>query len=120
MKCKMKRTRYVTTMQDFDVGEDDDDEDDDDDDDDDRDDEEVGEHEVEDLQDEQGPSSAEKRKRSDEDDIKILEGLSGDEVDPSNIIEGGRGSRRRRGGSSGAGVQKYSAKAQVDSDEDSW
>jgi len=106
--------RHVMTTQDFDVGEDEDDEDDDDDD------EEVGEQEVEDLQDEQGPSTAEKRKRSDDDDIKILEGLSGDEVDPGNIIEGGRGSRRRRGGSSGTGMQKYSAKVQVDSDEDSW
>lgn len=42
----------------------------------------------------------------------------GDEVDPGNIISGGR--RARRGRAGGEARPKYSAKAQLDSDEDEW
>lgn len=82
-----------------------------------------GEAELEDLEDQPGPSSAEKRKRVDEDAAEIVEGLSGDEVDPSNIIVGGRKARRGRASSSVAGApsaNKYTAKVQLDSDEDEW
>lgn len=91
------------------------------------DDKEVGdEDELDDLAaeaGEAGPSSGSKRKRklSDEEPTaQILEGLSGDEVDPSLIVAEGR--RRGRGGAGGAGPSKpkYTAAAQVDSDEDEW
>ncbi|KAI8111737.1 hypothetical protein M9435_004236 [Picochlorum sp. BPE23] len=100
-----------------------------DDDDDDNDDDVVpeGEVEVDDLN-EPGTSQKPKRKRHDDDDgddneaAEIVAGLSGDEVDPSNIIEGGRGARRGRyaSGAGGSGAKKYIAKAEVASDEDSW
>jgi len=54
----------------------------------------------------------------DESDPEVVGGLSGDDVDKSNIIEGGRRSRKGRGGSSAA--PKYQRKVQVDSDEDEW
>ena len=53
-----------------------------------------------------------------ESEPEIVKGLSGDEVDKSNILEGGRG-RRGRAQSSAQMVEKYQQKAQ-DSDEDSW
>jgi len=53
-----------------------------------------------------------------ESEPEIVKGLSGDEVDTSNIVEGGRG-RRGRAQSSAQMVEKYQQKAQ-DSDEDSW
>lgn len=43
---------------------------------------------------------------------------AGDDVDPGNIIAGGR--RARRGRAGGDARPKYSAKAQLDSDEDEW
>lgn len=65
-----------------------------------------------------------KRKVLEVDEPAILEGLSGDEVDPGNIISSGRGGRRGRGytagGSGGGGGPKYQAKAVLDSDEDDW
>ena len=74
-----------------------------------------------------GPSSGIKRKAkdifstNDDDDeagrFEILEGLSGDEVDPALIISGGR--RARRSGAS-TSRPKYTAAAQLDSDEDEW
>jgi len=71
---------------------------------------------------EAGPSTGSKRKRkvSDEEPTaQILEGLSGDEVDPNLIVAGGR---RGRGGARDAGPSKpkYTAAAQLDSDEDEW
>lgn len=42
------------------------------------------------------PKKAAKRNDGDEDDVEELEGLSGDEVDQSNIIKGGRAARRGR------------------------
>lgn len=68
---------------------------------------------------EAGPSSGSKRKRkvSDEEpNAQIIEGLSGDEVDPNLIVAGGR---RGRGGA-GPSKPKYTAAVQVDSDEDEW
>lgn len=83
------------------------------------------EAEVEDLEEEAqqaaaaGPSSGAKRKRApaDPDAPKILEGLSGDEVDANLIITGGRGARRGR---PGGARPKYAATAEAASDEDSW
>lgn len=43
---------------------------------------------------------------------------AGDEVDPGLIVPGGRRARRGRGG--GESRPKYSAQAQLDSDEDEW
>ena len=80
----------------------------------------VGEEEVEDLEGQPGPSTAEKRKRTEEDEPEIIAGLSGDEVDPSNIIEGGRKSRRGRAAVGGSCQQKYTKAAQLESDEDEW
>lgn len=79
-----------------------------------------GEVEAEDLEGGAGPSdSSKKRKAEDETAFgRIEHGLSGDEVDAGNIIEGGRRARRGRGG--GDGKPKYTAKAEVASDEDSW
>jgi hypothetical protein len=73
-----------------------------------------------------GPSSGIKRKLQDiaskgddADRFEILEGLSGDEVDPALIISGGR--RSRRSGAQGPSSRpKYTAAAQLDSDEDEW
>eukprot|EP00889_Picochlorum_renovo_P006921 jgi/Picre1/33951/NNA_001429.t1 len=89
-----------------------------------------GEVEVDDLNEPGTSSQNPKRKRHDDDDddgddneaAEIVAGLSGDEVDPSNIIEGGRGARRGRyaSGAGGSGAKKYIAKAEVASDEDSW
>ncbi len=66
-----------------------------------------------------GPSAAVKKRKATDDDPfgRIEHGLSGDEVDAGNIIEGGRRARRGRGGDS---KQQYTAKAEVASDEDSW
>lgn len=66
-----------------------------------------------------GPSSGVKKRKAEDDDGfgKIEHGLSGDEVDAGNIIEGGRRARRGRGGEA---KQQYTAKAEVASDEDSW
>lgn len=50
---------------------------------------------------------------------EIVQGLSGDEVDVSNIVQGGRRARRGRAQSAHEQIQKYKQKAQ-DSDEDSW
>jgi len=78
------------------------------------------------LDDVPGPSSSVKVKRKmdhEEEGAEIVAGLSGDEVDPGNIIAGGRKARRGRysGGPHGeTGGVKYSAKAEVASDEDSW
>jgi len=70
---------------------------------------------------EAGPSQgAAKRKRAaGEFAVEIVEGASGDEVDPGMIIQGGRGARRGRGGPS-VDRPRYSAQAQLDSDEDPW
>lgn len=108
---------------DFDGVEFEDDEEDEDDDDD-NDDEVFEEEEEEDLEEGPGPSTEDVvKKRKLEDTADIIAGLSGDEVDPGNIIQGGRGARRGRyaksAGGSGAGA-KYSAKAEMASDEDSW
>ena len=71
-----------------------------------------------------GPSSGSKRKRpSSSKEIpvaEIVEGQSGDEVDPSLILDSGRGGRRGRGGADAVARPKYTAAAQVDSDEDEW
>jgi len=48
-----------------------------------------------------------------------MDNLSGDAVDTSNIIEGGRGARRGRGGANVAREYTFKAKKE-DSDEDSW
>lgn len=48
-----------------------------------------------------------------------VEGLSGDEVDPKNIIAGGRGARRGRGGNAPKQFT-FAAKKDQDSDQDSW
>jgi hypothetical protein len=114
---------------------DDDFDDDDDDDDESSDDDELapagkrggGEVEAEDLEEGggdvgdggAGPSSGVKKRKAEDDDGfgKIEHGLSGDEVDAGNIIEGGRRARRGRGGEA---KQQYTAKAEVASDEDSW
>ncbi len=73
--------------------------------------------------DEAGPSSGGgKRKRKvsdDEPSAQILEGLSGDEVDPNLIVAGGRRGRAA-GGGAGPSKPKYTAQAQLDSDEDDW
>jgi len=72
--------------------------------------------------DEAGPSSGTKRRRSSgpkEGEAEIVDNASGDEVDPGLIISGGRGARRGRGGPS-AQRPKYTAAAQLDSDEDEW
>ena len=50
---------------------------------------------------------------------EIVKGLSGDEVDVSNIVQGGRGARRGRAQSAAAQTVKYQQSRQ-DSDEDSW
>lgn len=50
---------------------------------------------------------------------EIVRNLSGDEVDPSLIIAGGRRSRRGRA-QIGAAGQRYTAHASKDSDEDSF
>lgn len=69
---------------------------------------------------EAGPSSGRKRRASgDPDESKIVAGLSGDEVDAGLIIAGGRGARRGRAPPGGS-KPKYTAKAQLDSDEDDW
>ena len=52
-------------------------------------------------------------------DPEIVKGLSGDEVDAANIVQGGRGARRGRAQQAAQQMQKYKQKAQ-DSDEDSW
>jgi hypothetical protein len=85
----------------------------------------AGKVETEDLEGgaEAGPSSGiKKRKAGDigEADTfgQIVAGLSGDEVDAGNIIEGGRRARRGRG--DGSGKPKYTAKVEIASDEDSW
>ena len=52
-------------------------------------------------------------------DPEIVRGLSGDEVDTANIVQGGRGARRGRAQQAAQQMQKYKQKAQ-DSDEDSW
>lgn len=44
---------------------------------------------------------------------------AGDEVDPNLIISGGRRARQGRGGDN-ASRPKYTAQAQLDSDEDAW
>ena len=83
-----------------------------------------GEVEAEDLEGGAGgppdASASKKRKAEGEEDTfgRIEHGLSGDEVDAGNIIEGGR--RARRGRAGGDGKPKYTAKAEVASDEDSW
>ncbi|KAK9845035.1 hypothetical protein WJX74_009937 [Apatococcus lobatus] len=59
---------------------------------------------------------------SDEEEVsepEIEKNASGDELDTSNIIPGGRRSRRGRAGGGGPGVS-YTAEQKVDSDEDSW
>ena len=75
-------------------------------------------------------------------DIEIVEGLSGDDLDPRDIVAGGRSSRRwgklqfgaeaavsrshalaccrGRAQFGGGGPSKYSKNPQVDSDEDEW
>jgi hypothetical protein len=108
-----------------DDGDEDDDENEDEDDEEDEkeDDEDEDENEDEDVP---GPSSGIKRKLQDivskgddADRFEILEGLSGDEVDPALIISGGR--RSRRSGAQGPSARpKYTAAAQLDSDEDEW
>lgn len=112
---------------DFDVGEDlDDEEEDADDEEDSADDEEEEDAGPEAEADEAGPSSGSKRKRASKsepgDEVpEILEGLSGDEVDPGLIISAGRRARRGRGDSGpGSSRAKYTAEAQLDSDEDEW
>ena len=125
----------VAPQNDDDDDDDDDDEefDDDDDDEESDDDDDEGpspteEQEVDDLDDDTpGPSSSVKVKRKmddEEEGAEIVAGLSGDEVDPGNIIAGGRKARRGRYSARGPGGQtsgvKYSAKAEVASDEDSW
>lgn len=50
---------------------------------------------------------------------EIVKGLSGDEVDTSNIVQGGRAARRGRATQAAQQMQRYKQKAQ-DSDEDSW
>lgn len=105
-----------------DDGDDDDDENEDEGDDE-NEDEDEAENEDEDVP---GPSSGIKRKLQDiaskgedADRFEILEGLSGDEVDPGLIISGGR--RSRRSGAQGSSSRpKYTAAAQLDSDEDEW
>jgi hypothetical protein len=72
-----------------------------------------------------GPSSTKRKRKAgsgEEEDAfgEIVAGLSGDEVDTGNIIDGGRGARRGRYTGSGAASAKYTAKAEVASDEDSW
>ena len=52
----------------------------------------------------------------DEDAAEIIANASGDEVDPGLIIPGGRRARRGRP-QAGGSKPKYSAKAQLDSDE---
>lgn len=85
----------------------------------------AGEDELEDLATEAaepGSSKGTKRKQrstTEEDEAQILEGLSGDEVDPGLILAAGRRGRQGRGGA-GASRPKYTAKAQVDTDEDEW
>lgn len=105
-------------------GEEDDEDDDGDDDDDDDNDIAGSEEEAEDLEDAPGPSQGKpkRQKVDDTDNAEIIAGLSGDDVDPSNIIQGGRGARRGRyaAGASGSGGAKYSAKIEMASDEDSW
>ena len=54
----------------------------------------------------------------DESDAEVVKGLSGDDVDKSNIIQGGRRSRKGRGG--GGTAPRYQHKVVVDSDEDEW
>ena len=51
---------------------------------------------------------------------EIVKGLSGDELDASNIISGGRTTRRGRPQFGGGGAQRYSKQAAVESDEDEW
>lgn len=51
---------------------------------------------------------------------EIVDGLSGDEVDKSNIIEGGRRSRRGRARTTAAQIEMYQQQKAQDSDEDSW
>lgn len=51
--------------------------------------------------------------------LQILDGLSGDEVDPKNIITGGRGTRRGRGGAGASRQYTFDAKKEA-SDDDSW
>lgn len=50
---------------------------------------------------------------------EIEKNASGDELDTSNIIPGGRRSRRGRAGGGGHAAS-YTAEQKVDSDEDSW
>ena len=50
---------------------------------------------------------------------EIVKNLSGDEVDASLIIAGGRRARRGRA-QIGAAARKYTSKASKDSDEDSF
>lgn len=51
-------------------------------------------------------------------DPEIVKGLSGDEVDTSNIIEGGR--RSRRGRPQQAPVYKRNYKPAADASDDEW
>jgi hypothetical protein len=69
-----------------------------------------------------GPSKKRKKKEDDDGEVfEIVEGLSGDEVDHSNIIAGGRGSRRGRARTEAAPPPKYSFAAKKEnSDDDSW
>eukprot|EP00887_Chlorella_sp_A99_P007426 scaffold2.g7426.t1 len=68
-----------------------------------------------------GPSSSQPAQRGEKKSEygEILEGLSGDEVDPSLIIAGGRRARRGRPGATGS-APRYTAEAKLDSDEDEW
>ena len=50
---------------------------------------------------------------------EIEKNASGDELDTSNIIPGGRRLRRGRAGGGGQ-ANNYTAEQKVDSDEDSW
>lgn len=70
-----------------------------------------------------GPSTAKKRRKVEfGDEPAILEGLSGDEVDPHLILtESRRGRRGRVAVVDGSGTSaKYTAEALLDSDEDDW
>jgi hypothetical protein len=87
----------------------------------------AGEDSEEDiLLDAAGPSAGKpaKRKRpeGEEGEAHILAGLSGDEVDAGNIIQGGRGARRGRpqAAAGHSSKPKYTAKPALDSDEDEW
>ncbi|KDD75598.1 hypothetical protein H632_c599p1 [Helicosporidium sp. ATCC 50920] len=66
---------------------------------------------------EQGAKRQKVKASSENGEAEVVHDLSGDEVDPSNIIASG-GRRKTRGGQEPR--PKYQAKAAVDSDEDEW